>query len=150
MFFTTKNGWEWGKDWQWLNISFRAGWPPLSWPGQLYVFAIWVSFLETVFLRLYEDEDGAVWTGASKQGGPFCQGLASSICYGPAKRLFIVARYTNTHSFHYNNASFTPLYNTQHSCQTMGLCLELFCVSALLCSLLCCVATAEENHQYCV
>ena len=29
---------------------------------------------------------------------PSVKGAASSICYGPVDRLFIVARYTNTHS----------------------------------------------------
>ena len=49
--------------------------------------------------------------GALEQGGPFCQGPASSICYGPAKRLFIVARYTNTHSFQHNNSPFSTTHS---------------------------------------
>ena len=65
---------------------------------------------------------GDGWTGASEQGGPFCQGPASSICYGPAKRLFIVARYTNTHSFQHNNLPFTSL---QHFLNNGALCCVL-------------------------
>ena len=42
---------------------------------------------------------------------PSVKGAASSICYGPVDRLFIVARYTNTHSLADTQLLLPPKHN---------------------------------------
>ena len=76
---------------------------------------------------------------------PSVKGAASSICYGPVDRLFIVARYTNTHSSADTQLLLPPKHN--RCLLRVGCNCYILVLFQLRCSLLNCVANLEEENQ---
>ena len=68
------------------------------------IFFVFVSLFVMMSIVLVEQEP-------ESKVVPSVKGAASSICYGPVDRLFIVARYTNTHSLADTQLLLPPKHN---------------------------------------